>query len=79
MADTFDPIAFEWLNFPTGWNQKTFPWPRSWDGPDISTSQIFLRTRLPHPAIIRALNKLPCPRSGAPRSGYRGSDLVLWH
>jgi len=40
---------------------------------------IFLRTRLPHPAIIRALNKLPCPRSGTPRSGYRGSDLVLWH
>ena len=39
VADTFDPIAFEWLNFPTGWNQKTFPWPRSWDGPDISTSR----------------------------------------
>src|SRR5215469_9582827 len=40
---------------------------------------IFLRTGLPTPAVS-ALSTRYRPRQRAPpRSGYRGSDLVLWH
>src|SRR6516164_8850389 len=31
------------------------------------------------PRYNRALNSLPTPTMAPPRSGYRGSDLVLWH
>jgi len=38
----------------------------------------FLRTGLPA-SLWSPLDWLPNPRSGTPRSGYRGSDLVHWH
>jgi len=38
----------------------------------------FLRTGLPA-SLWSPLDWLPNPRSGTPRSGYRGSDLVQWH
>jgi len=38
----------------------------------------FLRTGLPA-SLWSSLDWLPNPRSGTPRSGYRGSDLVQWH
>src|SRR5262249_50683461 len=41
-------------------------------------SRSFLRTGLPAPTMVSS-RLATNPRSGTPRSGYRGSDLVLWH
>jgi hypothetical protein len=44
----------------------------------LARPRSFLRTGLPTP-LSSPLNWLPNPQSRTPRSGYRGSDLVLWH
>src|SRR5262249_35275826 len=44
----------------------------------IQGPRSFLRTGLPAPTMVSS-RLATNPRSGTPRSGYRGSDLVPWH
>src|SRR5262249_7139765 len=44
----------------------------------IQGPRSFLRTGLPAPTMVSS-RLATNPRSGTPRSGYRGSDLVQWH
>ena len=45
---------------------------------EVAETSIFPQEGLPTPQWS-PLNCVPSHRSGSPRSGYRGSDLVQWH
>src|SRR5215831_16171693 len=45
---------------------------------EVLRPRSFLRTGLPAPTMVSS-RLATNPRSGTPRSGYRGSDLVRWH
>jgi hypothetical protein len=44
---------------------------------EVAETSIFPQEGAPHPALVSS-QPAPSPRSGTPRSGYRGSDLVPW-